>query len=68
MANLEKSIEEKKKLDIPKKKVQLAADRQNLAALKVSLNAVVHRLATASAHEANRIVSEILEKKRIMKV
>jgi hypothetical protein len=65
MANLEKSIEEKKKLDIPKKKVQLAADRQNLAALKTSLNAVVHRLATASAHEVNRIVSEILEKKRI---
>ena len=66
MANLENSIAEKTKLDIPKKKLQLAADRQNLSALKASLHAVVQRLTTARADEINRMVRQILEKKRIV--
>lgn len=63
---LQKLIDEKKKLDIPKKKSQLSADRQNLEALKASLQSVTNRFAEAKMKEANQLIKDILEKKKIV--
>lgn len=62
---LQKQIEEKRKLDIPKKKSQLAADRQNLQALKASLLRIVDRLTVAKAKGVNNLIEEIAEKKKL---
>lgn len=65
MVELEKTINEKRALDIPKKKSQLAAECQNLGALKATLQSVLNHFASARVAEVNRLVADILEKKRI---
>ncbi|MDP3696474.1 MAG: AAA family ATPase [Candidatus Taylorbacteria bacterium] len=66
MDALQKQIDEKKKLDISKKKSQLATDRQNLGAFKAPLQRVLERFAEAKIKEANQLVKDILEKKKII--
>lgn len=63
---LQRQIDEKIKLDIPKRKSQLAADRQNLGALKSSLEAVVDCLTEIKKDGANKIINDILEKKKLI--
>lgn len=66
MAAFQKSIDEKRTVDIPRRKAQLAVDRQNLGALKASLRSVTDRFTSAKATEVNQLVKDILEKKRIV--
>jgi uncharacterized protein YydD (DUF2326 family) len=66
MSNLSKQIEEKKKLDIPKKKVQLITERQGLEALKATLQSVLEQFADRKIHEINQLVKDILDKKKIV--
>lgn len=66
MDALQKQIDEKKKLDITKKKSQLATDRQNLGAFKAPLQRVTDRFTEAKMNEANQLVKDILSKKKII--
>lgn len=66
MEALQKQIDEKKKLDITKKKAQLATDRQNLAALKALLRRVTERFTESKATEINQLVKDIIEKKKVV--
>lgn len=66
MDALQKQIDEKKKLDITKKKSQLATDRQNLGAFKAPLQRVTDRFTEAKMNEANQLVKDILAKKKII--
>lgn len=59
LAELDKTIEEKKKLDVPKMKVQFETDCQNLRALKISLAAVVDQFSIANAEAINKLLAEI---------
>jgi len=63
---LQKEIDEKKKLDIPKRKYQLATDRQNLKALKATLQSVIGNFTVQKKQEANKLIAEILEKRKIV--
>lgn len=67
MDALQKQIDEKRKLDIPKKKSQLSADRQNLGALKTGLQRVTDRFNKEKKEEINQLVKDILEKKKAIK-
>src|SRR3989339_83605 len=64
--DLSKQIDEKKKLDITKKKAQLASDRQNLTALKSTLQSTIDRFTEAKRDTINKIISDIAEKKKIV--
>lgn len=66
MDALQKQIDEKKKLDITKKKSQLATDRQNLGAFKAPLQRVTDRFTESKMTEANQLVKDILAKKKII--
>jgi energy-coupling factor transporter ATP-binding protein EcfA2 len=66
MDALQKQIDEKKKLDIIKKKSQLATDRQNLGAFKAPLQRVTDRFTEVKVNEANQLVKDILAKKKII--
>ncbi|MGY3388314.1 energy-coupling factor transporter ATP-binding protein EcfA2 [Bradyrhizobium sp. USDA 3311] len=66
IADLQKQIDEKRKLDIPKRKKQLSNDRQNLSALKVTLQTVVDYFSIAKEQELNQLVIEIAEKKTLV--
>jgi len=66
MADLQKQIDGKRKLDIPKKKSQLTTERQNLAALKSTLQGVISRFTGVKMYEINQLVKDILEKKKIV--
>ncbi len=66
MDALQKQIDEKKKLDISKKKSQLATDRQNLGAFKAPLQRVMGRFTAEKMKEINQLVKDILEKKKII--
>src|SRR5262249_12181 len=66
MANLQRQIDEKRKLDIPKKKAQLATERQNLSALKPTLDQVPHRFTKEAKQETNQLIKDIVEKKKIV--
>lgn len=66
MDTLQKQIDEKRKLDITKKKSQLATDRQNLGAFKAPLQRVRDRFTEAKMNEANQLVKDILAKKKII--
>jgi hypothetical protein len=66
IADLQKQIDEKRKLDITKKKKQLSSDRQNLSALKATLQTVISRFTIAKEQEINQLVIEISEKKRLV--
>ena len=66
IVKLQKQIDEKKTLDIPKRKAQLAVDRQNLAAFKASIEGVPGRFTEAKMKEANELVQDILEKSKIV--
>jgi len=66
MEALQKQIDEKKKLDITKKKTQLTADQQNLEALKALLQGVTERFTEAKATEINQLIKDIVEKKKIV--
>ncbi|MEW6144137.1 MAG: AAA family ATPase [Thermodesulfobacteriota bacterium] len=66
ITELQELIEAKKKLDIPKKKSQLATDRQNLQAFKALLKNVTDQFTEAKKEEANQLLKEILEKKMII--
>lgn len=66
MKTLEKQIDEKRKLDIPKKKNQLSADRQNLAALKEILKDAAVGFTKTRAGEINKLIKEILEKQKLV--
>lgn len=66
ISDLSKQIDEKKKLDITKKKAQLASDRQNLTALKSTLQSTVDRFTEAKRDTINKIISDITEKKKII--
>lgn len=66
MKALEKQIDEKRKLDIPKKKNQLSADRQNLVALKETLRNAVVGFTKTKAGEINKIIRDILEKQKLV--
>ena len=63
---LESQIEAKKKLDIPKKRSQLATDCQNLEAFKASLEKVANRFTPQKMTEVNALITDILEKKKIV--
>ena len=63
---LESQIEAKKKLDIPKKRSQLATDCQNLEALKASLEKVANHFTPQKMIETNTLITDILEKKKIV--
>ena len=67
MIDLQKQIDDKRKLDIPKKKKQLEGDRLNLAALKSTLQGVTDRFTKVKEREASELVADILEKKKIVK-
>lgn len=62
---LEKKIDEKRKLDIPKKKAQLRNDKQNLSAIKTTLQNVLNRFTEEKLSDANQLVKDILEKNKI---
>jgi hypothetical protein len=64
--DIEKQIDEKRKLNIPQKKSQLSGDRQNLAALKSTLKEVEGYFTVDKMNEANRLIKDILEKKKII--
>lgn len=64
--DIEKQIDEKRKLNIPQKKSQLSSDQQNLAALKSTLEEVAGHFTVAKMNEANQLVKDILEKKNII--
>jgi energy-coupling factor transporter ATP-binding protein EcfA2 len=66
IADLIKQIDEKKKLDITKKKAQLASDRQNLTALKSTLQSTIDRFTEVKRDFINKIISDIAEKKKIV--
>jgi hypothetical protein len=66
MDKLQKQIEEKKKLDITKKKSQLIIDRQNLRAFKVPLQRITDRFTEVKMREVNQLIKEILVKKKII--
>jgi hypothetical protein len=66
MVDLKKQIDEKNKLDIPKRKSQLAADRQNLEAFKSSLQGIVNRFTVVKMNELNQLEKNILEKSAIV--
>ncbi|QQR82093.1 AAA family ATPase [Candidatus Campbellbacteria bacterium] len=66
MDAIQKQIDEKKKLDITKKKSQLATDRQNLGAFKAPLQRVTDRFTETKMNEANQLVKDILAKKKII--
>lgn len=66
ISDLSKQIDEKKKLDITKKKAQLASDRQNLTALKSTLQSTVDRFTETKRDAINKIISDIAEKKKIV--
>ena len=59
-------IDEKKKLDIQKKKIQLGIDRQSLVALKRTLQDIVNKFTEDKAEEINRFISDIQEKKTVL--
>lgn len=63
---LQKQIDEKKKLDISKKKTQLVSDRQNLGAFKVSPQRVADRFTEEKMREVNQLIKDIFEKKKIV--
>lgn len=65
IAELENKIDEKRKLDIPKKKSQLRIDNQNLTAIKSILQKVVSRFTETKVIEVNKLVKDIIEKKSI---
>ena len=67
MADLQKQIDEKRKLDISKKKSQLVTERQNLVALKSTLQKVVDRFTIVKMQKINQLVKDISEKKKIIK-
>ncbi|MFA5432878.1 MAG: hypothetical protein WC319_08410 [Candidatus Paceibacterota bacterium] len=66
LADLQKQLEEKQKLDISQKKVQLSADRENLSALKTILQNVLNCLGEEKVKEINQLTEEILEKREIV--
>lgn len=66
ISELNKQIDEKKKLDITKKKSQLASERQNLTALKSTLQSTIDRFTEAKRDIVNKIISDIAEKKKIV--
>ena len=66
MAALQKQIDEIKRLDISKKKTQLATDRQNLGAIKAPLERVRSRFTAEKVKEANLLIKDIIEKKKIV--
>jgi hypothetical protein len=63
---LSSQIEEKKKLDIPKRKAQLVSDRQNLAALKAVLETAKSHFDAQSSKDINDLLTELAEKRRIV--
>lgn len=63
---LEKQIDQKNKLDIPQRKLQLSADRQNLGVLKETLQNIVNRFTNEKINEANTLIRDIIEKKQIV--
>lgn len=67
MDALQKQIDEKKHLDISKKRSQLATDRQNLGAFKATLQRVKDWFTEAKLKEVNQLVKDILEKRMIVK-
>lgn len=64
--DIEKQIDEKRKLNIPQKKSQISSDQQNLAALKSTLEDVVGHFTVAKMKETNQLIKDILEKKGII--
>lgn len=62
---LDRTISEKKALDIPKRKAQLTADAQNLGALRATLEAVLKHFTPERIGDLNRLLRQILEKKKI---
>lgn len=66
MDDLQKQIDEKKKLDISKKKSQLATDRQNLNAFKAPLQRITDRFTVVKMAEVNQLIKDILEKKKMV--
>lgn len=66
ISDLNKQIDGKKKLDIVKKKAQLISDRQNLTALKYTLQSTIDCLTEAKRDTINKIISDIAEKKKII--
>ncbi|MEE9200814.1 MAG: AAA family ATPase, partial [Candidatus Brocadiales bacterium] len=66
VVELQEKIDEKKQLDIPKKKSQLTTDRQNLEALKAPLQSVLNRFTDAKVKEANQLIIDVLEQKKIV--
>ncbi|MFH1252741.1 MAG: AAA family ATPase [Candidatus Uhrbacteria bacterium] len=66
ISELNKQIDEKKKLDITKKKSQLASERQNLTALKYTLQSTIDLFTEAKRDIINKIISDITEKKKIV--
>lgn len=66
MATLQRQINEKMKLDIPKKKTQLVTDRSNLIAFKDSLQKVVDRFTKTKRDEINQLIKDILEKRKLV--
>lgn len=68
MTVLQKTIDDKRKIDIPKKKAQLATDNQNLEAIRSTLQSVIDRFNESKMKEANQLIKDILEKKKIVEV
>jgi len=62
---LKKLIDNKKKLDITKKKTQLNIDKQNLLALKATLERITNCFNETQKDKINKVISDISEKKKI---
>lgn len=66
-ADLQKQINEKRKLDIPKKRLELRSESQNLTALKKSLLQVKSKFTREKETEINKLIGAIVEKRELAK-
>ena len=65
IVDLERQIDKKRKLDIPKRKSQLNSEKQNLKALKSTLENFLIHFSETKAQEVNQLIENIIEKKKI---
>lgn len=65
ITELENKIDEKRKLDVPKKVTQLRNDKQNLNAIKATLQKVSENFTEEKVNNVNQLVVDIIEKKKI---
>lgn len=66
ITELQRQFEDKSRLDVPKKKLELKSEIQNLRALKTATETFLDCFSTESVDEINQQIADILEKKAII--